>query len=247
VIINPYRFAAGVTSVPEPKHWWDLDNLTTGLDDKTAVTATAADMTAAAGVSITTDGFATGQDCVTLDGSTTSYLNTGATAWQSGWGNVMSGACWAYMDSVSSAGNFFVDWNSSGDQNMQMFYFNTTTDYLAHAVVGTGGSVSSDDGADTQPSTGAWFHMAFTWDGSTFKSFLDGVEVQSKASAVPTAISTAARGIWLGRLGTTNNNTYKHIGDIAMVGIWSDDIGQSGVDHLYNSSNGRLYADLTIV
>lgn len=245
-IINPYRFA-DLGSVPEPVHWYDLDNLTTGIQDQTAVTATAVDLSAGAAVSITTDGFAPGHDCVSLDGTSTSFLQSSQTAWQSGWGNKMSAGCWAYMDSVSSIANFMLDWATSGSQNMQIAFINAATDFMQNAVIGTGGFVAADANADSQPSTGAWFHTAFTWDGSTFRSFLNGVKVQEKSSSVPTAISTSSRFIWLGMYSNSASSTYKHVGDLAMVGIWSEDIGVDGVNHLYNSGNGRLYNELNIV
>ena len=241
-------FTAAGGGVPEPVHWYDLDSLTTGIQDQTAVTATAADLTAQSGVSIATDGFASGRDCVSLDGTATGYLSsTSNTAWQSAWGNKMSVSCWAYMDSLSGVANFLVDWGLSGARNMQMAFINTTTDYMSNAVVGTGGQVATDDSADSQPSTGAWFHNAFTWDGSTFGSYLNGVEVQSISSSVPTAISTAARTLWFGVPRGSTDAIYRHTGDLAMVGMFNEDIGLSGVQHLYNSGNGRLYSELTIV
>ena len=242
MIINPYRFAGAGGAAPElPLHWYDLDNITTGLTDigegTTFSMATSGSPTTSSGTGMNS------QDVVDIpDGS---FLDSGSRPWD-GSGVDVTVAIWANYDALDTGGGSLVEWRSTTSPNLfGMGAFNTTTDYVFAQLWDDGQDQVNTFGDDTASiTTGTWAHFAFTWDGTTMRMYKDGTETATATNAsVGSPLEQTACPMQIGRRG--NNTTTEFDGKVTMCGIWdtvlsADEISTS----LYNGGNGNFYSDI---
>lgn len=87
-------------------------------------------------------------------------------------------------------------------------------------------------------STGMWYHLVATYDGTTGKIYINGTENKSEASGLTLAYEAGAEVMIGNRDGSTVN---WFDGIIDEVGIWSRALSSTEVTELYNSGNGKQY------
>jgi len=85
----------------------------------------------------------------------------------------------------------------------------------------------------THAVTGQWFHVAGTWDASSKKIYLNGVEV---ASGTNTGIDTGNRDRYVGGRGTS----FPFNGKIPMVKVYTRTLTASEVKSNFNAIKGRF-------
>lgn len=84
--------------------------------------------------------------------------------------------------------------------------------------------------------TGTWYHLAFTYDGSTVRAYRDGVQVDSASlSGVMNGGGPAVR------IGTQAEAGNTMDGIVDEVGIWSRALTGAEMTELYNSGTGVQY------
>ena len=242
MIINSYRFAAAGGDLPTPLHWWDLDDLTGGLTDQGSGTSTFNLVTQGTPTVASTSG-KNSQAVIDLDNGDSLFATT------SGWDSatdLLSVSVWFQADSISSSQNSLVSWQQSDGQLSQTAINNNSAPFFnVRDAVPTRGQAY--DAANTI-STGTWYHLCGTYDGSTVKYYLDGV-LQSSATETITlgAFGTASWNFTIGRRAYLSANTY-HIGKIGAVGIWDAGLTADEVSTLYGGgTTDGYYADYTFV
>jgi hypothetical protein len=241
-VINPYRFAAAGAAPALPLHWYDLDNITTGLVDvgegTTYTMATSGAVANSSGTGMNS------QDVIDIPSG--SFLQSGNRQWD-GSGVDVTVAIWANYDALDSNGGSLFEWRSNSTGLMALGGFPATTDYVFAQVWDDGQDQVNTFGDDTASlTTGGttWAHYAFTWDGTTMRMYKDGVETATSTNAsVGTPLEQTAVLMQIGTRGTFTTNDFD--GKVTMCGIWdtvltADEISTS----LYNGGNGNFYSDI---
>ena len=89
-------------------------------------------------------------------------------------------SAWASQNSVNVLGVIISDWNIS---NKRAFFLKIENQQIAIGISNTGSNYRQMNSANQGMSTGIWYHMAATWDGTTGTSgytiYLNGVDVGS--------------------------------------------------------------------
>lgn len=91
--------------------------------------------------------------------------------------------CWANFSSVAAANPLIVGPRNTASA-AEIFWLSTSTGPadFAFSILPTGGVAAIARSAHA-PSTGVWYFVAGTWDGSTVRIYLDGVEDGSASAA----------------------------------------------------------------
>ena len=245
-IINPYRFAGGI---PNPLHWWDLDDLTGGLTDQGDGTTFDLDAVGAgttAGGTLAPDG---GSSIDFAQGATNDYLeNTGGgnLAWDSA-SESMSVAIWGRADALAVNGNMLVSWRAAGTSiNNTLFFQNAATDAFTAVISDDADTI--DVATTTTPSyaSSTWWHLVQTMDNATgdHKLYVNGV-LRDTNNFSHTGIPTESVPFAIGRIASDKaSDVFAHNGRVWACGIWDEVLQQADIDELYNSGSGAKYADL---
>jgi hypothetical protein len=247
-------FRGGATDpVADPLHYWDLNSLSTsgGLEDKGSGSN---DMTLQqTGVAVTTSGAPDGTNCLNLTSG--DVMDTSSNfAWDGSSLTTFSISYWVRVASFASSSSTFLSWRGGAGQNRLFTCFARNSD-KANAVqiwddTQTGGSTTeSSNDPNTDLTVATWHHILATGnlDGD-LKTYLDGSLVTSAtvdASSLGDLEDTATLPFAIGSASQNKTSTVtQHQGRVWAFGIWDVELDADDATHLYNSGNGRLYADL---
>jgi hypothetical protein len=244
MILNPYRFSAGaVDPVSNPLHWWDLDSLTTGLEDKG--TGAWADLTNS-GCVVSSGTGANSQDVIEWN-SIGDYLHmTTDQAWDGSSTDEVSVSFWV-EDSRASAGNpTLFSWRKqTTDRFIYIDKFNSSPDYARPIIFDASDSLLITGDADGDIDAVGWHHIVMTYDGTTNSVYVDGTLADADSGSLGT-FDTNALPFSIGTIswdkGATGTTAYT--GKMANFGIYDYPLSTDDVSFLYNSGTGRAYADL---
>ena len=243
MILNSYRFGAAAAGISEPLHWWDLDDDGWADDGN----GTPMPLVETGTPNISSGGGPNGQDVLNLTGGGSQYLSSNGNKVWDGETQNFSVSCWAKAAVIASTGNWIVSWREGGIDRLTQIIFSNSSGKFG-SLIG-----DEDDNFDTVASitshnTTNWFHIVSSWDGTDLKIYVNGGAAESTETPVPMGVlPTAAIPFKIGDASWSPFETTSHDGRIGMVGIWDSALTQAEVDHLYNSGNGRQYADLTIL
>jgi hypothetical protein len=256
MILNPYRYAAGVT-LPEPIHFFQLDNITTGLDDLgTGGTGSPWARLTNNGASTETNADPSGAGDAVLFSSLVDYLDRSDVAWD-GARDELTMTCWYKLDSINVVGNWFVSWRGTTGANgrlAQMQVQNDTQDYLGGAVFD---DVNSQlmflNNQSINNVTSQWYFGAVTFKGGVGKIYratqgtdtLDLHEEETNAGLVEFTPNTMPFAIGAQSWAKTNGNA-RHDGNLWSVGIWDEELSAAQLQAIYDQQEaGDLYGDFT--
>lgn len=151
---------------------------------------------------------------------------------------------WVKFNALN-ADEYFIRWRpSSGDANEIRISKISTNKLEATAIHSSGsGTGLKQYIGNTTVSTGVWYHVAVSWDGSDFKLYLDGAEdtPYSKTSDSTLVMTDTSR---IQGVGGWNTNDYSNV-SIDELGTWSTALSSSDILALYNSGNGLQYPFIT--
>ena len=257
-LVNPYRFAAsGGTAIATPIHWWNLNNVDAvdsgdGLYDLgTKRVDSAWDLT---NVGCTTSATGGPNSQSVVDTPLTGYLHRSADkAWDGDSSTNISVSCWAFMDAISATGNWLWSWREENtDRLTHGLFFNTTPNDFSSSQVWDAGddTVNANDPTEVAALT-TWYHLCMTWDGTTIRHYIDGVEIGTGTNASVGAFTTNAMPFAIGTASWAKGLTVaRHDGRIGATGIWDVELSASEVQTLYDggkngSATDGYYADYT--
>lgn len=151
---------------------------------------------------------------------------------------------WAYRNSNVGGSYLISKTNASNSDNDYSVVLDYLSDSFSFYSTVTGGRIGDIGGI----SSGKWYHIVYTYDGTTFKGYRNGtLEVSTSISfTLPTGSTTPLR------LFTFDGSSYSPDGGLDMVYFWSRPITSTEVSVLYNSSSGLqlesgLYLESTIL
>ncbi len=125
---------------------------------------------------------------------------------------------------VESSGFGLTLLNSGGTQQVRSYHTNA--------------AVNSDKGAayNVSLTTGTWYHLVATWNGSVITLYLNGSSVATSSwSDIQTGGGTNSHiGSWIGA-----SPSHFWDGSIDEVGIWSKALSTTEISDLYNGGNGQ--------
>ena len=153
----------------------------------------------------------------------------------------ISYGCWIQFNATQNAVSRFMNkWpNATGQRSFGMVFVASTNkivcDVSANGSAGIGALFSA---ALTR---GQWYHSIQTYDGTTSKLYIDGVEVDSVAVSGGVKDGTAT--LYVGNNPTYTSNS--HTGDIAFPKVYNRGLSAAEVTELYNSGTPKCWGDLS--
>jgi hypothetical protein len=119
--------------------------------------------------------------------------------------------CWIKTNALNQNGFWF----EKGSVNTQYSFFQEGTNIVHRTNIN--GSSDSLYTASSLLNTSDWFHMVATYDGSTKRTYVDGVQRSSKS--ISGTISTNNNQVWIGRYG--NGSSYQYNGKLAKCNVYN--------------------------
>jgi hypothetical protein len=146
-------------------------------------------------------------------------------------------SCWIYNNGSASTNQGFLSIGDSGGSYTDSLLFLPVYS-SAHYDIAIYFAGLSNGLAYTGSSTQAWVNYTVTWTKTSgaFTLYVNGV-LQSTATNTGSGFSGTSV-----VMGNANGNYAT--GYLDSVGVWNENIGQTGATTLYNSGNGYIYANL---
>ena len=244
MIINPYRFAAGVT-LPEPLHWWDLDSIGSGVLDKGSGEwghLQNGTIASPGGVLTTTDQPDGAGDCIDLTSGVSSLLkNMGQAdiAWD-GVGNDLTAAFWMKADVWGSNNKLFF-WFKSGAEIFDIKLATSISNHIAYGQSDTDGDTITAANVGQSASTATWYHVVCTYDSATSTNaiYVNNVLLDETTDVAMGDLETASTTFSIGSATTGD----RFNGKMFSAQIFDTVLDEDERTTLYNSGNGGTYAD----
>ena len=227
----------------DPIHWWDLDDDTVWSDDGTAGGWALTDN---GSMAVSSGGGPNGQDVANFGTGSGNYLDLSNRAWNEAQFSV---AGWIYVTSLANTqGCWLINHRLSGASAEAYQVLLNTSGTDSHKISVWDDADTQINIAPTSPaiSTATWYHYALTVDLTANSTSLyvnagtpttDTTTMTTPATgSMPFAIGTAA---W-----NKGSGSFHLDGRAAMIGLWDGVLTAADVAYLYNSGNGRQFADL---
>lgn len=156
--------------------------------------------------------------------------------------NAMSLEAWVKFNDVSRSGTG-EDWMSlvmkGDDSSAYGLMLNVSTSDKTLRFVHQGASTNATDYNWTDVSIHTWYHVAATYDGSTAKIYIDGVEQASES--VSGSIATTSDSLFFGKIATGD---YKLDAIMGEVRLWSKALTKQEIENNMNLSVSGTEQDL---
>jgi len=250
MIINPYRFSAA-GGIPTPTHWWDLDNLTTGLDDIGSKAGTN-DMT------LTTTGSPVTDTGDAPDGTsdsvrfplTADYLETSTEKAWDGTSGAMSVSVWTKIETIGEVFAAIISWRDEAAANDRLLDFrvNNSAPDVGRFIVFDDGATEDNVSAVATTASGegdGWVHMVGVFDGTdTATIYVNAVSEGTDTDASFESLeSTATMPFRIGMATWGVVSNFRLGGNVNSFGLFDAALTQDDITALYNSGNGGYYSD----
>ena len=249
-VVNPYRFGGGAPPValPEPLHFWDLNDVSgTPISDQGNGTN---DM------SLTAGGFPAQELAVAPDGGAAvllgfgNYFDTASDYTWDGDATAMSTQMWVYIDSVSTSNTVLMSWRDVSGDRIFMNLRRVSDTYIKTPVWDDTDSLTNNtDDAGLATATGEWWHIVTTWaKNGDLKTYING-SIVSGATTSAGSNDLEDTNLMSFAIGVTSYNTTDtatmYTGNAWAFGIWDEELTADQVSALYNGGSGGKYADFT--
>ena len=156
----------GLDAVSQPLHWWDVENLTTGMVDRGDSTSRFDLGKVSSGGGLRVGEAPDGTDCVETPANV--YLaNKHPTplqdiAWD-GSGNDVSVSIWARCIAIASTGNWVFSWRASTTAFCQI---NIQSDKIQAVLWNDNGNFIIAETTGLTPALDTWYHITFTFNAT---------------------------------------------------------------------------------
>lgn len=149
-------------------------------------------------------------------------------------GASFSVSMWIMRDTLGSTGFIYAKDDGIANDDIQFRVTSHSTDVFRFNLGNTINAIFTAD-TTTALSSGVWYHVVCTFNGTTMKIYLNGNE-EGTDTFSGTRVAAGSE-TYLARRG---NGDYFD-GKIDEVGMWSRELTSSEVTELYNSGNGLAY------
>lgn len=158
-----------------------------------------------------------------LSGSTNPFFASNTTS--------RSYSFWIQANSWSNAVRPVRDRTTTGIFDVQ--YYTASTEFQARYYDGVASAykVTNISGL----STGVWYYVVSTWNGTTATLYINGTAIQSTEVGTPNNAGTASSF----RLGTDENGASLFDGMIDDFSVWNESLTQATITELYNNGLGK--------
>lgn len=157
--------------------------------------------------------------------------------------NAISIAAWVKRNSTGTLDQILTrDYADSGNANTRAYQFRLDTTDVAQFVPFNASSVGVITGSTTI-SSGTWYHIVGTWDGTTINLYVNGTSDATGVSFSGTLRSGGANNTYIGadQNGGAGAPANFFDGAIDEVGIWNRALTGAEITQLYNGGSGLAY------
>lgn len=148
-------------------------------------------------------------------------------------------SAWVKYDALNYYGSIMSNQHWTGDNRSgYSIHNNGSTLYFCMAATNTGVFTWATNG--TPIAVGTWYHVAATYDGTTMRIYMDGV--QEGTASAPGSIDynpLPNTGFGIGMWHDNDGEQYYLDGIIDDVGVWGRALTTQEIDFLYNGGSGN--------
>jgi hypothetical protein len=156
-------------------------------------------------------------------------------------GNTGSVALWVNVQTGSSGlAGFVSKMNFNTDRNGYGVGISSAHPYFELAGAAGVDFLTASDTTMTVDGT-VWYHIVFTWDGSTIKAYTNGTIDSHTTAQTQTATSTGINFVFGRHWNGTDYANFGLQGKLDEIGVWSRAITAGEVTTLYNGGSGKSY------
>ena len=142
-------------------------------------------------------------------------------------------SAWANAETLTTADTLVGQWRNGNTSNSAFLMYLVSN--TMHFYIGSGSSAILA-GGDTTLSTGQWYHFCATWDGTTTKLYINGVQESTtgSASSMNTTTVDLLIGAYNNSAGTGVETAKTWNGEISNTQIFNIPLSGPEVETLYN-------------
>jgi len=145
---------------------------------------------------------------------------------------------WFNPDSLSSYGRTFYENQTDANHNYRVALGGDSSNFSFYLYTSSGGAGASKGSAIA---TGAWTHIAGTYDGANIRLYINGEQAGSASQTGTVESSTGSYGgiaIGTRKSGSTLD---QHVnGKVATTSVWSSGLTHAQIKDIYNSQRSRF-------
>ena len=188
--------------------------------------------------------FTTGKinNAVNLVRASSQYLSDGTLSYG---GSAYSISGWFNPSSQPTSGQLYTMAavsDSTSDTILWIGYYNNAGTYQIFGARTKFGVADEGPAINQTLTTGTWYHIAITYDGSNVRTYLNGSLLGGPTASSGSGSNGANSRSEIGT-GAADSLTNLTDGKIDLVGFWGKALSSTEITDLYNSGNGNAYRE----
>ena len=145
---------------------------------------------------------------------------------------------WVNLDSLSSYGRTFYENQTDAGNNYRVALGGDSSNFSFYLYTSSGGAGANKGSAIA---TGAWTHIAGTYDGANIRLYINGEEAGSASQTGTVESSTGSYGgIAIGARRSGSSLDQYVNGKIATTSVWISGLTHAQIKQIYNAQKSRF-------